>query len=500
MKKTLLLEIIKAFSSDQLKVWAAYCQASYPITNPRLHELARLLYTFQSDWDNEGLKKEQLWSQLYPQQRYRASSMNNHVSDLLQATYGFLATERLRRSEEFYVLQIQELLDLGLIQPAQRVLKKWKKSWDDQPEQGAAALKARYQIVQFEDTLDLLASRRQHTAALQRKSRLLDQYYALEQLTNYCGMLSRQKIVQGQYQLPYLEEIFRRAASGESGLDEQSAVAIYLALARLLSEAEDSPDHFAQLELVLNNHPDALPPSEKRTVYNFVLNYCVQRINLGETHYYQKVLTIYRNLLDENLLLQDQRLSQWTYTNIVTSGSRLKAWEWTEQFLEDYRTYLPPQDQYNAYHYNRTALRYEQGKYDDALQGLHQVEFTDAFYHLAAKTIQLKIYYQREATESFHALLFATRQFVNRNRQLSSLKKKAYLNFLKLARQLFDLAYQRPYWTHAKWQQRYEKLQDRLASNTYTANNKDWVREEMKWFRSDISSLPSNYTLPSRDL
>lgn len=479
MNKTILVQIIKKLPPSQLKSWLNFCESPYHLTNTKLRKLAQFLHSHAPDWEHTGLQKKKVWAKLYADRPYRETSMNNYISDLLKATYSFLAHEQLKQNEEeTFALQMQALIDLGLVLPAQRVLKKWQGRWTDNPEQGTAALRTRYQIANFEDTLGLMGSRRQHTVALQRKSLLLDQYYALEQLTNYCNMLSRQNIVQGQYELPYLDEIFRRVAAQEAQLHDQPAIKIYMALAQLLL-VEQTAEHFNILEELLGKYPKVLPTDERRSVYNFLLNYCVQRINLGEAHYYQKVLAIYRSLLAEKLLLRDQQLSQWTYTNIITSGSRLKAWEWTENFIEEYRSYLPPQDQYNAYHYNWAALRYEQGDYDKALQGLHQIEFTDAFYHLAAKTIQLKIYYQKEATDSFQALLFATRQFVSRNRQLSTIKKKAYLNFLKLARRLFELCYQRPYWDREKWQQRSDKLRERLDNSSYTANNKDWIREEL---------------------
>lgn len=480
MKNNLLLKILQNFSPTQIKSWAAYCQSPYHLTNTNLQLLSELILEYAEKVGFQLLEKPTIWQRLHPDRTYRASAMNNYLSDLLQATYAFLAHNELQHNEDAaYALQIQALLDLGLVIPAQRILKKWMKKWHDHPEEGAASLNVRYQIAGFEDTMALLASKRKHTTALQRKSQLLDQYYTLEQLVNYCNMLSRQHIVQGQYELPFLKEIYQKALAADQQGQYQSAINIYVALAQLL-QSENEDDSFPLLEQQLEKYPDALPAEEKRTVYNFLLNYCVQRINLGETHYYQKVLAIYRTLLDEQLLLRDQRISQWTYTNIVTSGSRLKAWEWTENFLESYRVYLPPQDQYNAYHYNLAALRYEQTQYDKALQGLHQVEFTDAFYHLGAKSIQLKIYYEKEESSSFQALLFATRQFVTRNRQLSSLKKNAYLNFLKLIKQLFDLRYEAQYWNQEKQQQRRQKLQDRLSNKSYTANYKDWLSEEQE--------------------
>ena len=186
MKNNLLLQILQNFSPAQIKSWSRYCQSDFHITNTNLQSLSELILAHA---DEEGyllLDKVKIWQQLHPDRPYQASAMNNYFSDLLQATYAFLAYDKLQGDEDTAcALQIQALLDLGLVVPAQRILKKWQKKWHDHPEEGATSLTVRYQIAGFEDTIGLLASKRKHTTALQRKSQLLDQYYILEQLVNY---------------------------------------------------------------------------------------------------------------------------------------------------------------------------------------------------------------------------------------------------------------------------------------------------------------------------
>ena len=485
MKNTILFSILERLTESELEAWLRFVASDYHCSNSKVHSLSQLIANYQPRWDHPKLEKQAAWKQLFPGKTYREASMNNYVSDLLQLTYQFLAHQQLQQQSDLqYELQIQQLLDRNLTKPAERLYKKWLKLSSDA--KGAEALRIRQVQARYQDTFGLLASRRKHINALQDQSSYLDQYYALQQLINYCGMLSRQSIVQGHYELSYLEEILRRYRNNEQGLQEVPAIGIYVALVQLLHE-DSSEEDFRALQERLHRDADTLPESEQKTVYNFLLNYCIRQINRGQPHYYQAVFSIYQDLLSTGLLLQDGRLTQWTYTNIITAASRLKAWDWTEAFINDYRDLLPAKDRYNAFHYNISALRYERGQYDEALQGLHQVEFTDAFYQLAAKTIQLKIYYRQEEVEAFQALVFASKQFVMRNRQLSAAKKQAYQNFLKLIRRLFDLRTQQPYWNTAKWEQRYAQLQERLTNQNYSANNKDWLKGELQLLVSSVS-------------
>lgn len=478
MQKTILFDLLKTFSLAERTAWLQFIRSHFHLTSAHVRRLGEHIAIHSPNWEHPKLEKEACWAALFPGKTYRVTSLNNYISDLLQCTYQFLSTRQLQKRNDLqFELQIQELLDRNLVKPAQRLYRKWVEQSGDA--QGAEALRIRQVQARYQDLLGLMASRRQHTTALQDQSRYLDKYYALQQLINYCGMLSRQSIVQGAYELPYLEELLRRFANNEQELQEEPAIAIYVTLTQLLRE-DSKKDHFKKLQEQLQRYPDALPETERKTAYNFLLNYCIRQINRGQTQYYQAVFDIYQELLSAGLLLQDGYLTQWTYTNIITTASRLKAWEWTADFINTYREQLPSKDRYNAYHYNLSALRYERGQYDEALQGLHQIEFTDAFYQLAAKTIQLKIYYRQQETEAFQALVFASKQFVVRNRQLSTTKKQAYLNFLKLIRRLYDLRLHQPYWNSAKWEQRRQQLQERLENAKYAANNKDWVRGELE--------------------
>lgn len=478
MQNTLLFSLLQKLSANERQNWLKFMQSDYHCSNLIIRQLATIIFNQTTNWTQPIFAKETCWKLLFPNKAYQEKSLNNYISDLLQYTYQFLSHEQLKRKFDLQAeLQIKHLLDLNVKKQAERLLKKWKRSSSDN--KGAEAIRIRQRQAHFEDTLGLMASRRQYTGALQEQSKYLDQYYALQQLINYCGMLSRQSIIQGEYELPYLEEILRRYHTNEQLLQTEPAIGIYIALVQLLQQ-DSNEDKFKELEHQLRRHPDALPDHERKVAYNFLLNYCIRQINRGHTHFYQSVFTIYQDLLKEGLLLQDGRLTQWTYTNIITTASRLKAWDWTENFIRQYRNKLPPKDQHNAFHYNLSALRYEKGDYSEALQGLNEVEFTDAFYQMAAKTIQLKIYYLLQEAEAFRALLFASRQFILRNKQLSTTKKQTYQNFLKMLGRLFDLRYEQSYWSKERWQKKQEQLLERLDNPKYNASNKDWIRSELQ--------------------
>jgi hypothetical protein len=241
-------------------------------------------------------------------------------------------------------------------------------------------------------------------------------------------------------------------------------------------ESPRETGHYFRLKELLDIHRSSIPRRELRILYNYALNSCVRQINIGKSAFYQEIWELYKLLLAEGILLQNGQLSQWSYSNIITSAMRLRAYEWTEDFIHNYKDFLPEEVRENAYSYNLAALYYERGDYTRALHLLFEVEFTDAFYHLSAKIIQLKVYFHLRETEAFFSLVEATRHYIARNRQLSEYQKRSNTNFLKLVNRLFQ------YLVRTEWKPIQGKEREKFAAaieQTQPLGNKSWLLERL---------------------
>ncbi len=114
------------------------------------------------------------------------------------------------------------------------------------------------------------------------------------------------------------------------------------------------------------------------------------------------------------------------------------------------------------------------------------MEFTHAFYHIGAKIIQLKIYYEAEETEAFFSLIQASRQYLSRNRHLSDYQIQSNANFLRLTQKLFQLRAQEGLISPTLFQQKLTALRQ-LVEQTEPVANKDWVEVKCE----ALCSVPS---------
>ncbi len=385
---------------------------------------------YAPDFTHEALQKRTAYRHLFgAQAEYNELKINNLISDLYELLLGYLASTQWESdSIDQHLHAATALLDRGLTHQASHVLERVRNLLDRRPDETAIRQHLELRWWEARETLDSRESRRIAGEHLHRQAAAIDKAFVLEKLRLGAAQLSRQglAVVQSDERPRWLNTI-RQWCAEEPLLSEMPAVQAYLAALRLLETP--SPETYAAFTTVLREHHPVFSKEELAALYQYALNYCIRRINDGHPEAYPEALNLYRALLDRGVLLRQGRLSQWTYKNITTAGLRSGAFEWTEQFLHQYRDSLAPGERDNAFAYNVAALFFEKGDFSNTLLTLQNVEFTDFTYHLGAKILQLKCFYLLNEYEALLALLESTQQLIRRNRSLSVFGKNANLNF-----------------------------------------------------------------------
>lgn len=114
--------------------------------------------------------------------------------------------------------------------------------------------------------------------------------------------------------------------------------------------------------------------------------------------------------------------------------------------------------------------------YKGAIRLLQNVVFTDVFYHLGAKLMLLKMYYETEQTEPFYSLIDAFNIYLYRNKGISIYQRKSYLNLIRFTKKLFDLKINPP--VSQKFKERIVAIEKRIKSNQNIVSLV-WLNERM---------------------
>lgn len=470
---------LQALDARERRRFEEFVHSPFFNKHEKIRALWHLLDRFLSDGREEEPDKRAVFRELYPREAYDEYKLNNLFSDLLQLCYEFLLVQRFQGEDQrrnidlLAVLQERDLDDhLGAI--SKRYLRRRKRNESNPLD----FFLREYQYYEQMDTVALTNTRREYDVNLQWKNNALDQFYFLNKLRIACDMTSRNQVVKAEYQPYFLAEVMTAFGDNLHNIQELGTARVFFNALQMLQNP-DQTQYYFELKSSLNSYGHQFDPVELRNLYHYALNHCVQKINSGQTAYYEEILYLYKTLLEKGILLTGRHLSQWAFTNIITAGIRLQQYDWTENFIQQYQSYLAPLERVNVYNYNLAALFFEKGEWTRALQQLHKVVFTDAFYHMAAKLIQLKCFYELNETEAFLSLSAATGKFIRRNRQLSDYQKNTNFGFLKIATRAFHLRQRRDYLPRDVYETKCRQLQENLKVSEQITN-KNWLEKKCR--------------------
>lgn len=263
--------------------------------------------------------------------------------------------------------------------------------------------------------------------AITRAAGYLDRFYLIRKLQLCCEIFNVQNVFAQEHQVFLLDEIISHLAN--RNYEDVPVIVIYY---RILMTLRDSSDesHYQTLRALLHRHEAVVSTAELRDMYKYVLNYCIKKINLGNINWQEELFDIYKTTLANRVLLTEGFLSHRDFKNIVTISLRLRQLKWAESFIREYLRELQPAERENARMYNTANLLFHKGDFSGALRLLQQVEFSDIFYDLDARSIVLKTWFELDEEDSFEYHATAFRTFLKRNKSVSEYQRTIYENLI----------------------------------------------------------------------
>ncbi len=475
MHNSKLIHLLKTFSPPQQRRFLEFIHSPYFNKHEVVRNLGDYLVPLAPFQNNKQIQRERVWNILFPNEALDDKKFNNLMSKLLKLAYEFMGQERYLSSPgETFHFQVKALIEQDQLVHAERILPRYERALQESPHKSINHYMERLQFHDLCDQLYIARSDRTYDLNLQLKNQYLDQFFTALKWRISCDMYSRNQIINTEYAPTFLN-LAKKILETSKNINISER--IYFQAFELL-QGTDTENQFNEFLQLLNANRQHFAPEERWVLYNYALNHCIRQINTGYSGYYSKLHLLYQEMLEGNILHKNGFLTQWDFKNIVTVGLRIQDFEWTARFISNYLNNLHPDEQENARVYNLASLYYAQKDYTKALRQLHQVEFTDTSYHLGAKIIQLKCYFEIGETEPFLALTEAFKKYVQRNRSIGSYRKLANLNFINLSKAVYELKEKKKRITKEKFLITKEKLSGRI-NITEPVANKDWIKEKL---------------------
>ena len=263
----------------------------------------------------------------------------------------------------------------------------------------------------------------------------LDLIYISKKLRQACFAVSHQAVYGQEYDYGLLTEILNQVEQND--LLSYPSIRLYYSAYKMLLSPKQTV-YFNQFKSDIDELKHYFPDSELQGVYRFAINQCIRRLNRGNMEYGTIALDLYEKALNSKCLLVDGYLSRFTFRNIVAIAVRIGEYDRADIFNTEYYSSLRKEERNSALNFNQALIAYYRKDFDTALISLQEVDFKDHLFNLAAKVIQMKIYFESEAIDTLESHLDAMQMYILR-KKLIGYYKTNYKNIIKMTRKLLKI-------------------------------------------------------------
>ncbi len=478
MQNSKLLQILQTFDQVTMTRWRQFAHSPYHNKHSDVQTLCDYLHQIYPKLKGIKVERKQLFLKIWGKKiPFKQNKLNIVFTYTLSMTEDFLVHERFRQETDAqHIHLLEQLRQRRQQQRYEHHLQKIEAYWNNAPVRNRDYYHFQFRLAVEKDSYYNQLS--QHNdQSIQQKQDSLDIFYFSEKLRDACEMSLRNLLLQVDYSVHLLDAILKEIREHPEKYQTIPSIMVYFQIYQMITQ-QDSTYYFELIQ-VLQKHLTAFPKEELRSIYAYAQNHCIGQINKGEGAFLGELFELYKAQLKSDLLLEKGYLSEWHYKNIVTVGLRLKAFDWVADFIEVYKEKLPSSARENAYRFNKAAYCYAIEEYDEVLQLLLTVEYSDIRYSLDAKSLLLKAYYDLGETETLFALCDAFRQYLKRNKEISDFRKEGYYNLLKFIQKAAKIRATKRFEASEKWEKDVAKLRLEIES-TETIFNVGWLKGRLQ--------------------
>lgn len=479
MYQNKLIGLLQSFSRKEMTRFHELVCSPYFNKHRGVRQLVGILSRLHPNYNARNCDRSLLYLELFPGRAYDQSRLALLFTYTMRLANQFLVQEELgRRPEDKQVYLLRQLRQRAQNGLYLKTLKSTESGLETEEKRDKSYYRQRFVLASESDNYYRQLSRSfEHDDSIQHKQIHLDLYYISEKLSDACEMLMRSTILDVQYQTGLLESVLAELRANAKGYAGVPAVIVYFRIYEMYRNGTLG-SYYTALEVV-KAQQEYFAREEQYRLYAYLQNFCVAQINNNQFLYLRELFQLYKVLLANKLLFEEDNLSQWRYKNIVTVALRLGENDWVWSFLHQYKGHLRKEVAENAFGFNLAAYYYSIGRLNKVLELLLQVEYTDLRYSLGARSLLLRTYFDLEEHEAFYSLYKSFKQYIQRNKSIEESRRKGFNNLLRYSKKAMQLKAKLAYQPKEKTLRLLEKLQEDVIKEYYIIN-KPWLLRKIE--------------------
>ncbi len=430
-----LLTLFKAMNLAEMKRFKKVLQSPFFTGNKNLLPLYEYIRKYYPDFDSPKLAKELVFQKLFPGESYNAYKMRTTMKECSAAIEEYFVHIEVRRTSfNREKILLKALGNRNIMTPFKRKTQSLLAELDALPYRDLEYYFERAQLdfdyyfhpLTQEFSLD--------DATIVRLMESIDAQYLLAKLRIGSELKSRERTMAKQYEIKFLNEML-----SDTQLASNPAYDLYELLFDLYQN-ERQKDVFGQLKISLSKNIKQLRRIDQSLLMTQLINYTIRQLNIGHSEFYKEALDLYKLALENDLVLENQKVKPAVFNNIVVMACYTEEFNWARTFMDRYKDYLDISSREDVISHSRGLLYFYQNDFENAYNQFSNIAFSHEWQPSARANAIRTLYELFLLDDSFYELILsqleAFEKFLRRSEVLSEYHKESHLNFIMLVKKL----------------------------------------------------------------
>jgi hypothetical protein len=478
MVNSQLIDFLRHFTSEEWSELRAFVVSPYFNRGGFFEETGRLLAFVEAakpDFSEDRLEREAAYQAVFPEGPVVEGKLDKVMSELHLLAKTFVAVQHYMRPEHEFQRTLDQMAfcrTRGLENRFENLKQRLLKHQQDSPHQDQAFFQRAFQLDYEIHSHQTRHNQKRGDLHIPKVLQSLDLQYFFVKTTLLTDYLLQQKLTQ----LDIPSEVLQ--AISESGLPERytetyPVLRISQQIFQLFEKSDVEVEEFEEVREALSQHEAEIGPVLLRFYLTYLRNLCILLYNNGQVNLLPLIFKLQKEHLVRGYLYYDyydNKISSSAFLGLCSTAFKLKEHEWVKNFIAEHRDRVVGDN--DTHDYCRLAEAnywFAVGDHDRALDLLPAV-FQDLDYHLYARRLELKIYYET-GSELLPYKIDAFKMYLSRASQkvLAPSMREMTGNFVNIILQLYSV----PKGETA----RAKRIIERIKTKQHLAE-RDWLMEK----------------------
>lgn len=419
---------MSTLDEEELKGLLPFLKSPFFNSNPSIVKLYRLLRKYHPDFSSRQLNKEFIFKKIFPERAFDYNKLHNLFSDFTRLLEKYLSVLELQKNKiEERKMLIQSYMDRD---GAYHLFEKEIHRLDQYIEQ----LLFRDERYFYEkEWLNLCqyghqgnTKRKAADDTFEKAHFYFNEYIKVKKVKMKCAENERNKTMN----MPHENKI---------NAVENPVLELYCNLELLQNNSDDiglvekiSKDFIAKI-----HH---LRLTDRNNMIKILQNYCARKINRGVVEMGPISLELYQvGLMSECLLIND-KMTEATFQNIISTAIFCNQLDWAKSFMDDYKNKMNEEHREDTLAIGMAQWHFSKREYQECIQVM-QRNFKESQNQFKAKSILVRTWFELFCLDKsyFEILILqleAFEKFTRRNKSIHARLAEAYLHFISLVRKI----------------------------------------------------------------